>query len=72
MSQQEPKNEEQLSEAQLEEVSGGLNERFDRARLENLDKGLQPEGELSEDQLKTVAGGLNERFDEARRANLDR
>ncbi|NJN58889.1 MAG: hypothetical protein HC879_16020 [Leptolyngbyaceae cyanobacterium SL_5_9] len=72
MSEQETKNEEQLSDTQLEGVSGGLNERFDRARLENLDKGLQPEGELSEDQLKNVAGGLNERFEDARQANLDK
>ncbi|NJL39858.1 MAG: hypothetical protein HC899_26215 [Leptolyngbyaceae cyanobacterium SM1_4_3] len=71
MSEQDSKKEEQLSDTQLEGVSGGLNERFDQARLENLDKGLQPEGELSEDQLKNVAGGLNERFDDARRANLD-
>lgn len=71
MSQQEPKKEEQLSDTELEGVSGGLTQRFEDARLENLDKGLQPEGELSEDQLKTVAGGLNDRFDDARRANLD-
>jgi phage shock protein PspC (stress-responsive transcriptional regulator) len=72
MSQQEPKNEEVLSDEQLEGVSGGLTDRFDEARRENLDKGLQAEGELSEDQLKGVAGGLNERFDDARQANLDK
>lgn len=72
MSQQEPKNEEQLSDEQLEGVSGGLTERFEDARLENLDKSNKPEGELSEDQLQKVAGGLNERFEDARQENLDK
>jgi phage shock protein PspC (stress-responsive transcriptional regulator) len=66
----EKKDEGQLSEEQLQGVSGGLTERFDDARRDNLEKGLSDdEGPLSEEQLKGVAGGLSERFEGARDEN---
>lgn len=72
MSQQETKTEEQLSDEQLQGVSGGLTQRFEDAREENLDKSVKPDEELSEDQLKGVAGGLNERFEQSLEENLDK
>jgi polyhydroxyalkanoate synthesis regulator phasin len=61
----------QLSEEQLQEVAGGLNQRFKESREEVLNKTAE-EGELSEDQLKDVAGGLNERFQEERESTLNK
>jgi hypothetical protein len=60
----------QLSEEQLQEVAGGLNERFKESREEVLNK--TAEDELSEDQLKGVAGGLNDRFKEERESTLNK
>jgi hypothetical protein len=71
MSQQEPKTEGQLSDEQLDSVSGGLNERFRDARDRVLNDSNAIEGELSEKDLEGVAGGLNDRFREAHRDNLD-
>ncbi|MBE9180192.1 hypothetical protein IQ268_16640 [Oculatella sp. LEGE 06141] len=72
MSQQEPKNEEQLSDEQLEDVSGGLTDRFTDSHRDNLNKGLKPEEELSDEQLQGVSGGLTDRFDDAHRDNLNK
>lgn len=60
----------QLSDEQLQDVAGGLNERFKEERESTLNK--TEEGELSEDQLKDVAGGLNERFKEERESTLNK
>jgi phage shock protein PspC (stress-responsive transcriptional regulator) len=74
MSPQELENkDQQLSDEQLEGVSGGLGSRFDEAMRENLDKGVsKEEGELSDEQLQGVAGGLGSRFDQAQQENLDK
>lgn len=61
----------QLSDEQLQEVSGGLNQRFKESREEILNKSAEEE-ELSEDQLKDVAGGLNERFEKERESTLNK
>jgi hypothetical protein len=72
MSQQDPKTEGQLSDEQLDTVSGGLSERFDDSREAVLNKGNTVEGELSEKDLEGVSGGLNDRFRESHLDNLNR
>ncbi|MEM0979427.1 MAG: hypothetical protein AAGH78_04045 [Cyanobacteria bacterium P01_H01_bin.58] len=72
------KDQSQLSEQQLENVSGGVD--FDQLRRENLDKDAVDFDQLrrenldkdavSDDQLEGVAGGVN--FDQLRRENLDK
>ncbi|GAB4374038.1 MAG: hypothetical protein Kow00121_17920 [Elainellaceae cyanobacterium] len=67
--QEQTKTDAQLSDEQLEDVSGGLSERFSDAHRENLN---DAQGELSDEQLKDVAGGLSERFGDARDANINK
>ncbi|WP_416669606.1 hypothetical protein [Egbenema bharatensis] len=72
MSQQNPQPEEQLSDEQLDTLSGGLNDRFRESRDRILNDTNAVEGELSQKDLEGVSGGLNERFQESRQDVLDR
>lgn len=64
-------SEESLSDDQLNDVSGGLSDRFDDARQRSLNQVTPDKDELSEEQLKGVTGGLSERFKDAQQENLD-
>jgi hypothetical protein len=71
MNQQDPKTEEQLSDEQLDTVSGGLSDRFRESRDRIINDTNVTEGELSEKDLEGVAGGLSDRFKDTYRDNLD-
>jgi hypothetical protein len=71
MSQQDPKTEEQLSDEQLDTVSGGLSDRFRESRDRVLNDTNATEGELSEQDLEGVSGGLSDRFRESHLDNLN-
>lgn len=57
-----------LSDEQLQDVSGGLSERFQKERDQTLEA---DETELPDEQLKGVAGGLSERFKDEHNQTLD-
>ncbi|HEY9696281.1 MAG TPA: hypothetical protein V6D10_03400 [Trichocoleus sp.] len=65
------KDEAQLSDEELNGVSGGINERFKEAHDAQLNKSSE-DGELSDKQLETVEGGVSSRFEEAHQEQLDK
>lgn len=71
MSEPMQEKEEQLSDDQLAEVAGGLNDRFKDARDTVINRSTD-EGELSDQQLEGVAGGLSDRFDDARDQTINK